>query len=135
VILLAGTDDHLVVNADRRLAYTAEPLLYPYRPSVDVFFHSLAASWARPGVAVLLTGMGSDGAQGLLRLRQHGWHTITQDQASCVVYGMPRAAADLGAACEVLSLEQIPAAVLDQVRQISSSAPAAGAASPVDYRL
>jgi two-component system response regulator WspF len=118
-VLLAGTDDHLTLRGDCRLAYTADPVDYPYRPSVDVFFHSLAVSWPRPGIAVLLTGMGNDGARGLLHLRQFGWHTITQDQASCVVYGMPKAAAELRAACQVLSLAQIPAAIVDQIRIIA----------------
>ena len=81
---------------------STDPVDYPYRPSVDVFFDSLASAWPRPGVAVLLTGMGSDGARGLLRLRQH-------------LAG--RAAADLGAACQVLPLAMIPAAILDRVRQ------------------
>jgi two-component system response regulator WspF len=116
-VLLAGTDDHLVVRSDRRLAYSADPADCPYRPSVDVFFESLAAGWASPGVAALLTGMGRDGARGLLRLRRLGWHTIAQDQASSVVYGMPRAAADLNAACQVLPLEQVPAAVLERLRR------------------
>ena len=122
-VLLAGTDDHLKLGADHRLIYTADPVDYPYRPSVDVFFHSLAATWPRPGIAALLTGMGSDGAQGLLHLRQLGWHTITQDQTSCVVYGMPKAAAELGAACQVLPLAQIPAAILERVN--SAARPAA----------
>jgi two-component system response regulator WspF len=113
-MLLAASDDHLLMRADRRLAYTADPVDYPYRPSVDVFFHSLASAWPRPGVAVLLTGMGSDGALGLLRLRERGWHTIAQDQASCVVYGMPKAAADRRAACQVLPLAQIPEAILNR---------------------
>jgi len=114
-VLLAASDDHLVMRADRRLAYTVNPVDYPYRPSVDVFFNSLASAWPRPGVAVLLTGMGSDGAQGLLRLRGLGWHTVAQDQASCVVYGMPRAAADCRAACQVLPLAQIAEAVLGRM--------------------
>jgi two-component system response regulator WspF len=83
---------------------------------VDVFFHSLGAAWPRQGVAVLLTGMGNDGARGLLRLRQLGWHTIAQDQASCVVYGMPRAAVELGGACQVLPLTAIPGTILSKVR-------------------
>lgn len=112
-VLLAATEDHLIMRADRRLAYTAKPEDYPYRPSVNVFFSSLAA-WPAAGVAVLLTGMGSDGAQGLLQLRQRGWHTLAQDQASCVVYGMPRAAAELHAACQVLPLAQIPCAILER---------------------
>lgn len=110
-VLLAGTDDHLILRADRKLAYVSEPASYPYRPSVDVFFASLATHWPRPGTAVLLTGMGSDGARGLLGLRKAGWHTIAQDQATCVVYGMPKAAADLLAACATLPLPQIGEAV------------------------
>jgi two-component system response regulator WspF len=121
-VLLAGTDDHLTLRGDGCLAYTAEPVDYPYRPSVDVFFHSLATAWPCPGVAVLLTGMGGDGARGLLHLRQLGWHTITQDQASCVVYGMPKAAAELRAACQILPLAQIPAAILDRVRCVAAPA-------------
>jgi two-component system response regulator WspF len=119
-VLLASTDDHLKLRTDRRLAYTADPVDYPYRPSVDVFFHSLATTWPRPGIAVLLTGMGSDGAQGLLRLRQLGWHTIAQDETSCVVYGMPKAAAELRAACQVLPLPHIPAAIVEQIMRRTS---------------
>ena len=115
-ILLAGTDDHLVLRGDRRLAYTADPLDYSYRPSVDVFLNSLATAWPRPGMAVLLTGMGNDGAQGLLALRQLGWHTIAQDQGTSIVYGMPRAAADVGAACQILPLAQIGEAIVARVK-------------------
>ncbi|MEB3266110.1 MAG: chemotaxis-specific protein-glutamate methyltransferase CheB, partial [Cyanobacteriota bacterium] len=92
VVSLAHTDDHLVIDADGRFQHTAEPRDQPYRPSVDVFFQSLRRHWPRPGQAVLLTGMGRDGAEGLLALREAGWHTIAQDEASSVVYGMPRAA-------------------------------------------
>ena len=67
----------------------------------------LAADWPRPGIAVLLTGMGSDGAKGLFHLRQVGWHTITQDRASCVVYGMPKVAFEIGAVERQLPLHRI----------------------------
>jgi two-component system response regulator WspF len=117
-VVMARTNDHLVLCPDGHLGYTTDPVDYPYRPSVDVFFNSLAAEWPRPGIAVVLTGMGSDGAQGLLQLRQLGWYTIAQDQDSSVVYGMPKAAADLRGACQVLPLAQIPGAVLDQIRRI-----------------
>jgi two-component system response regulator WspF len=115
-ILLACTDDHLVLQPNRRLAYVAEPVDYPYRPSVDVLFGSLAAHWGRPGVAVLLTGMGNDGARGLAQLRQAGWWTLAQDEASCVVYGMPKAAAQLGAACQVLPLGKVAGAIQDHLK-------------------
>jgi two-component system response regulator WspF len=107
-VLVAATDDHLVMGSDRRLVYRSEPIATPYRPSVDVFFTSLVDNWPRPSVAVVLTGIGCDGAEGLLKLRQRGWHTISQDQDSSVVWGMPQAAAKLGAAKRILPLDRIP---------------------------
>lgn len=108
---LAATSHHLVMDERTHLVYSPEPQDACYRPSVDVFFRSVAQHWQQPGVAALLTGMGCDGAAGLLQLRQRGWHTIAQDQATCVVWGMPRAAAALGAAVQVLPVEQIAAAI------------------------
>lgn len=110
-VQIASTNDHLVLNADLTFSYTKDPVDFPYRPSVDVFFRTVAKSWAGTAVGVLLTGMGADGAQGLLAMRKAGWHTIAQDQESSVVYGMPKAAAQLGAAAEVLSLDDIGGAV------------------------
>ncbi|WP_026104452.1 chemotaxis response regulator protein-glutamate methylesterase [Anabaena sp. PCC 7108] len=108
-ILVAGTNDHLCLKPDLTLAYTKNPLDYPYRPSVDVFFKSLAQHWKSKGTAILLTGMGKDGAEGLNALKLQGWHTIAQNQKSCIVYGMPKAAVELNAAVQVLSLESIAA--------------------------
>jgi two-component system response regulator WspF len=106
-VLVAATNDHLVMREDRKLDYTREPGDSPYRPSVDVLFRSLLAHWPRQSVAVVLTGIGRDGAQGLLELRNAGWHTIAQDQESSVVYGMPQAAAEVGAAAHVLPIDKI----------------------------
>ncbi|MDD2236582.1 MAG: chemotaxis-specific protein-glutamate methyltransferase CheB [Kiritimatiellae bacterium] len=106
-IYLAVSDDHLVMTAEGRFDYCREPADYPYRPSVDVFFHSLAAHGKNDGVGVLLTGMGNDGAKGLLAMRQAGWKTVAQDKETSMIYGMPRAAAELGAAAEILPLPQI----------------------------
>jgi two-component system response regulator WspF len=106
-ILLAGRDLHLVFGGPRHLTYTNQPADCSYCPSVDVFFNSIQRNWPGEVIGVLLTGMGRDGAQGLLRLRQNGHHTIAQDHASSAVYGMPKAAAELRAATEVLSLDQI----------------------------
>ena len=111
VVLVAGTDDHLVMVAEGKLVYTSEPKACPYRPSVDAFFHSAAIHGPAASLGVLLTGMGSDGAQGLLALRKAGWRTIAQDEATSVVYGMPKAAADAGAAAEILPVEKIAIAV------------------------
>lgn len=104
---LAVTGDHLRVDGGGRLLYTPEPRELVYRPSVDVFFQSLARHWPEPGVAALLTGMGRDGAEGLLKLRERGWQTIAQDEASSVVYGMPKAAVQNDAAKDILSPEAI----------------------------
>jgi two-component system, chemotaxis family, response regulator WspF len=110
--LLAATNDHLVFTADRPLAYVVEPKDLNYRPSVDLLFASASAHWPDPGVAALLTGMGRDGAEGLLRLRRRKWHTLAQDEATSIVYGMPRAAAEIGAAAQILPITRIAAAIL-----------------------
>lgn len=112
VAILASSNDHLIMKAGHVLGYTSEPKDNPCRPSVDVFFLSVARHWDRPGVAVILTGIGKDGAEGLLALRKKGWHTIAQDQTTSVIYGMPRAAAECGAAIEVLSLDGAAQSIL-----------------------
>jgi len=87
-----------------------------FRPSVDVFFESVAEHWPQTGVALLLTGMGRDGARGLLKLRSRGWHTVVQDQATSVVWSMPKAAIDAGAACETLPIGEMPRALTARFR-------------------
>ncbi|HAS81480.1 MAG TPA: hypothetical protein DCS43_02075 [Verrucomicrobia bacterium] len=105
--LLTASNDHLTMRQDLTLAYDPEPRDYPYRPSVDVLFHAASRYWPTLGAAALLTGMGRDGAQGLLALRQAGWLTLAQDEASSALYGMPKAAADIGAASEILAPREI----------------------------
>lgn len=112
-VLVACTNDHLYLQSNQTLNYIKEPLDYPYRPSIDVFFKSVGRNWSAKGVAILLTGMGRDGAEGLSLLHNQGWYTIAQDQASCAVYGMPKAAVELKAAVDVLNPEAI-ASVLTQ---------------------
>jgi chemotaxis response regulator CheB len=112
---VAATNDHLVLRQNRKFDYTREPADSPYRPSADILFSSLAAHWPRPSVAVVLTGIGRDGAQGLLELRNAGWHTIAQDEASSVVYGMPQAAAEVGAAAEILPVDKIASHITSQL--------------------
>ncbi|RJR50749.1 MAG: chemotaxis-specific protein-glutamate methyltransferase CheB [Desulfobacteraceae bacterium] len=114
-VYVAGTNDHLVIGADLAFHYVEEPKECPYRPSVDAFFQSLVRYWPGKGVAVLLTGMGGDGARGLLELRKAGWYTIAQDQKTSVVYGMPKAAAELKAAMEILPIEKIAEAVTKKI--------------------
>jgi two-component system, chemotaxis family, response regulator WspF len=106
-VLVAKSNDHLVLDKDYRLSYDAAPKDYAYRPSVDVFFRCVARHFRGDAVGVLLTGMGRDGAEGLLAMRQAGHTTIAQDQATSAVYGMPRAAVELDAAQMVLPLDKI----------------------------
>jgi two-component system response regulator WspF len=108
---LASTSDHVVVRGGGRLSYVKEPQQHVYRPSVDVFFASLLRHRVPAGVAVLLTGMGRDGATGLKSLQEAGWKTIAQDQETSIVWGMPGAAANLGAADRVLPADQIGPAI------------------------
>jgi chemotaxis response regulator CheB len=115
VALIANGADHLMMAADHRWSYSVEPHECPYQPSVDALFRSLAVHWPWPAVAVLLTGIGRDGAEGLLELRHKGWHTVAQDEATSVVYGMPQAARRLGAARRVLPLDRIAAHVAERL--------------------
>ena len=108
-VLVAGSNDHLVFTGAETLGYTPHPGDYPYRPSVDVFFESAARHWRGDLLGVLLTGMGRDGANGLKTLRDKGFRTIAQDQATSAIYGMPKQAAAIGAAVDVLPLERIGA--------------------------
>ena len=106
-VLLAGTDNHLVFVGPGRLGYVRQPLDCSYRPSVDVFFRSVSRFWHGDVVGVLLTGMGRDGAEGLKLLRDMGHRTMVQNRASSAVYGMPKAAAELNAASEILPLDRV----------------------------
>lgn len=119
-VWIAGTNDHMILRSNLTLTYIQEPLDYAYRPSVNVFFKSVAQHWQGTGVGILLTGMGRDGAQGLKVLRSEGWHTIAQDKTTSVVYGMPRAAAELNAAVEVLAIDAIAPALM-KVLQLEAS--------------
>lgn len=92
------------------------PLVCRHRPSVDVLFRSAARYAGRNAVGVILTGMGDDGARGMAELKEAGAHTIAQDEATCVVFGMPHEAIKRGAAHRVLPLPAIAAAVLREHR-------------------
>jgi two-component system response regulator WspF len=110
-VLVAGGNDHLIFKSGNRLGYTLEPHDKIYRPSIDVFFDSVCRLWRGTAIGVLLTGMGRDGAQGLQAMRARGHHTIAQDEATSAVYGMPKAAAALNAAVDILPLDGIAARI------------------------
>ncbi len=105
-IYVAPADTHLAIEADR-FSTPDGPSELRHRPSGDILLSSVAASYGGRAIAAVLTGMGSDGADGLGRVRAAGGYTIAQDQASAVVYGMPRAAVERGAAIDVLPLDAI----------------------------
>jgi len=109
-VLVAPSDQHMIVCGDR-IKLTDDSPVNCCRPSIDLLFSSLASERGGEVVALLLTGMGRDGAEGLRRIRQQGGVTIVQDEQSCAVFGMPKAALELDAADEVLPLAGIPKAV------------------------
>jgi len=113
IALLAATNDHLVFAKGGVLRYVREPVSAVYRPSVDVMFQSMLEHWNGSAIAILLTGMGRDGAVGLKALREAGALTIAQDAGTSTVYGMPKAAAELGAAQDILPLHAIAGRVTD----------------------
>lgn len=109
-IVMAPPDRHLVVRGET-LHLTSEAERHSCRPSVDVLFESLARTWGPSSAGCLLTGMGRDGASGLLEIRRAGGITMAQDEATSIVYGMPREAVLLGAAQQVLPLGEIGSAL------------------------
>lgn len=115
-VYIAPGEQHLLLTRGRRLALSPSPVS-THVPSADVLFESVADAVGASAVGVLLTGMGEDGARGLVRLREAGAMTIAQDAASAAVDGMPAAARRLGGATMSLPLEQIPLAVLRAVQR------------------
>jgi two-component system chemotaxis response regulator CheB len=113
--LLAPGNHHLVLRRSGARYYVEVkdgPQVHYQRPSVDVLFYSVARYAGPNAVGVILTGMGADGARGLLAMHEAGAYTIAQDEASCVVYGMPREAAALGAAHEITPLNKVAERVM-----------------------
>jgi two-component system chemotaxis response regulator CheB len=116
--LLAPGNRHMVLQrsgANFSVRIKDGPPVFHQRPSIDVLFESVAKNAGRNAVGVLMTGMGSDGAKGLLAMRQAGAHTIAQDEATCVVFGMPKEAIALGAAAQVVPLSEIAASMMQAV--------------------
>ncbi len=113
--LIAPGNYHMVLRRSGARYYVevkTGPLVSRHRPSVDVLFKSAAKYAGQNAVGVIMTGMGADGSAGMLEMRQQGSSTIAQDEASCVVFGMPKEAIALGAAEFVLPLSSIPARML-----------------------
>jgi two-component system chemotaxis response regulator CheB len=116
--LIAPGGKHMcLVRSGARYFATVKdgPAVHHQRPSVDVLFHSVARHAGLNAVGTILTGMGADGAQGLLAMKEAGAYTFAQDEASCVVFGMPKEAIKLGAADEITSLSNMPRRLLEAV--------------------
>lgn len=118
---LAPGNYHLLIERsgdDYCLRLSDSALVSGHRPSVDVMFNSLAKCAAPNTVAVIMTGMGKDGASGMYSLHQNGTYTLAQDEASCVVFGMPKEAINLGGVDEVLPLDKLAPAVIRQLQKM-----------------
>jgi two-component system chemotaxis response regulator CheB len=101
-------------GANYKVAVTDAPPVNRHRPSVEVLFRSVAAHVRGNAIGLMLTGMGKDGAQAMLEMKLAGAHTFAQDEASCIVFGMPKEAIALGGVDEVLPLNRIAARLLEQ---------------------
>ena len=115
VVLIAPGDYHMVVRRSGARYYVeigSGEKISGHRPSVDVLFNSVAKIAGANAIGVILTGMGGDGAKGLLHMRNAGAKTIGQDEASCVVYGMPKTAYDMGAVEKQVSLDKVAHTIL-----------------------
>lgn len=124
VALLAPGNYHMIVEKSGASYYVRlrqGPPVHYQRPSVDVLFDSVAEAAGINAMGVIMTGMGADGAKGMLAMRQKGSHTIAQDEASSVVFGMPKEAINMGAAAEIASLQNIPSSILKAVSQMSTA--------------
>lgn len=113
-VLLAPDHTHLTIGRDARAQLTPSPERALHRPSADVLFESLAASFGPRAAGVVLTGMGEDGARGLAAMRRAGAFTLAQDEASCVVFGMPKAALLSGGTDRKVPLDRIAATLCEQ---------------------
>ncbi len=115
-VLIAPGNKHLVVKRSGATYYVEVKdgeMIYHQRPSVEVMFCSVAKNVASNAIGVILTGMGKDGAAGLLQMKNSGAFTIGQDEESCVVYGMPKEAVKLGAVMKIATLDRIPNEILN----------------------
>jgi two-component system chemotaxis response regulator CheB len=121
-VYFPAEDTHLEVDRQGRLQESREPPVEGHRPSVTVTFRSLARSYREAAIGVLLSGMGRDGSEGMLAVAQAGGFTIAQDEASCVIFGMPKQAIELGAARSVLPPAAIAATLIEVVLRTSKGA-------------
>jgi two-component system chemotaxis response regulator CheB len=131
-VYVAPGDRHLIIERDGaryRCKLSDGPQVNRHRPSVDVMFRSVAQNLGPNAIGVILTGMGDDGARGLKEMRDAGAQTIAQDEQTSVVWGMPGSAVKMGAAEQVLPLQQIPAQLVEMAMRAERNATAANSSS------
>lgn len=115
---IAPNGFHMVVNSSRRIAFNSDPPIMSHRPSGDILLKSVADSFGPRAIGVILSGMGSDGAEGIRELKIQGGKTIAQAESDCVVFGMPKSAIKLGAVDKVLPLDLIAAEIIRMLGEI-----------------
>ena len=120
VVYIAPPDHHLLVNSDGRLSLSRSELVHFVRPSADLLFESVAASYQERAIAVVLTGTGSDGSMGIVAIKKVGGTTIAQDEKNAEYSGMPAAAVATKNVDFVLSLDEIAAALITLVMKRST---------------
>ena len=121
--LIAPGDYHMVLETlgvQMRTSIRQGPQVHHQRPAVDVLFHSVAKLRGVPVVACLLTGMGADGADGMVALKNAGAETVAEDEHSCIVFGMPREAIARGGATHVASLLNMPRVVMESFAKLNA---------------
>lgn len=111
-VLIAPDNAHMMINSMGLISLSNMPAVHGLRPAANYLFHSVARVYGPRAIGIILTGMGSDGAEGLQSMRQAGAHTIAQDKETCVVFGMPAVAISLDAAEQILPAKQIAPAIL-----------------------
>jgi two-component system chemotaxis response regulator CheB len=123
LVLVAPGNYHMKMiksGVKYQVTLTQTPPVWHQRPAVDILFQSAVNLLGRTAVAALLTGMGKDGANGLLALKEAGAYTIAQEASTCIVYGMPKTAVELGAATDIIGLKDIPEALIKAVSMHST---------------
>lgn len=117
VAYIAPNDKHLRVNAERRIELGSDPLVGGFRPSGDILLKSVAEVYGKNAISVILTGMGKDGAEGMMAVKKKHGVTIAQDEKSSMIFGMPKVAIEMKAVNQVLPLGMIPEAILRCLRE------------------
>jgi two-component system chemotaxis response regulator CheB len=123
-VLIAPGNFHMLMHrsgAYMSVRVKTGPQVHHQRPAVDILFQSVAQQAGRNAIGVVLTGMGADGARGLMQMREAGAHTIAEDESTCVVYGMPKEAIEMGAAAEIVPLPMVAARIAEALRRRESA--------------